>query len=149
MKFISHRGNIHGREIESENSPSKIEECLGLGFEVEIDVWCVNGMFLLGHDQPEYQVSIDFLRKEEIWCHVKNVEALSIFTNDPKIHFFWHQKDDYTITSHNIIWVYPGKQLPSGSVCVMPELTNYSCKELISCFGICSDNIFDFRERFK
>ena len=24
-------------------------------------------------------------------------------------HYFWHQEDDYTITSKGIIWAYPGK----------------------------------------
>ena len=147
MKFISHRGNIHGREIESENHPRKIEECLELEFEVEIDVWGIGGMLFLGHDKPDYQVSIDFLQREKIWCHAKNVEVLSIFANNPKIHYFWHQEDDYTITSRGIIWVYPGKFLPNESVCVMPERASYSYNQLNSCFGICSDDIFNFRKR--
>ena len=148
MKFISHRGNIHGREIESENQPRKIEECLDLGYEVEVDVWGIDGNLFLGHDKPDYQVHIDFLQREKVWCHAKNFEALTIFANNPKIHYFWHQEDDYTITSHGIIWVYPGKSLPIGSICVMPERASYSYDQLKSCLGICSDNISSFRERF-
>jgi hypothetical protein len=145
MRFISHRGNIYGREIESENLPSKIEECLNLGFEAEVDVWKINDTFWLGHDEPMHQVSIEFLRRDKIWSHAKNFHALESLLADVKVHSFWHQEDDYTITSKGIAWVYPGKILINNSVCVMPERTNYSIKNLSTCLGICSDNIFKYK----
>jgi hypothetical protein len=149
MKFISHRGNISGRDIENENLPSRIEECLSLGFDVEIDVWRVNGVFLLGHDAPEHRVPVSFLQRERIWCHAKNIEALSVLVSDPKVHCFWHQEDDYTITSRGFVWVYPGKNLSDGSVCVMPERSDYSYEQLRSCAGICSDNIMEYKSLLK
>jgi hypothetical protein len=53
-------------------------------------------------------------------------------------HYFWHQEDDYTITSKGFIWTYPGKKLFLKSICVLPEKFNY---EKIKCTGICSDFI--------
>jgi len=149
VKFISHRGNTHGREIEKENLPSRIEECLEMGFDVEVDVWIVNGDLLLGHDCPEHRVPIAFLQREGIWCHAKNVEALSFLVCDPKVHCFWHQEDDYTITSRGFVWAYPGKKLTDGSICVMPERADYSHEELRSCAGICSDNVAEYKERLS
>ena len=149
MKFISHRGNIQGKEKEKENLPQRIEECLELGLDVEIDVWTVSGDFLLGHDSPDYLVPIAFLQREGIWCHAKNVEALIALVPDPKVHCFWHQEDDYTITSRGFVWVYPGKNLIKGSICVMPERANYSYEQLRLCSGICSDNIADYKSLLK
>jgi len=149
MKFISHRGNIRGREEEKENLPQRIEECLQLGLDVEIDVWCVDGRLFLGHDKPEHTVSIDFLRRERIWCHTKNINALSILSDEPDVHCFWHQEDDYTITSRGVIWVYPGKTLTKKSICVMPEKSDYTHEQMGLCSGICSDYILEYQMRFS
>ena len=59
---------------------------------------------------------------------------------DAKLNYFWHQEDDYTLTSQGYIWTYPGKSLTSNSVMVLPEQTGISfeiCKNL-DCYGICS-----------
>jgi hypothetical protein len=34
---------------------------------------------------------------------------------------FWHQNDDFTLTSKNYIWTYPGQPYTASSVIVMPE----------------------------
>jgi hypothetical protein len=52
MILISHRGNLNGPNPERENHPDYIWEALRAGFEVEIDVWWVEGKFKLGHDEP-------------------------------------------------------------------------------------------------
>jgi len=54
--YISHRGNIDGRIPNSENSPEYISLALSKGYEVEIDVWFVDGSFYLGHDEPYYLI---------------------------------------------------------------------------------------------
>ena len=41
MKFISHRGNINGKNESMENHPLAIQTALNAGFDVEIDVWFV------------------------------------------------------------------------------------------------------------
>jgi len=59
-----------------------------------------------------------------------------------KAHYFWHQEDDYTITSEGYIWTYPGKKLFNKSICVLPETHDY---KNLNCLGICSD----FIEKYK
>jgi len=157
VKFISHRGNIEGSDPRRENTPEYIDEAISKGFDVETDIRLENGYvppgsFYLGHDIPEYEVSLDWLieRKDRLWLHAKNVGALRWFLNsNVSWNIFWHQEDDYTITSKGYIWVYPGRRPCHGSVIVMPERTEYSWKFIKKCGGICSDNIKKYYEEFK
>ena len=142
MKLISHRGNILGIQPGLENMPEYIESAIIKGYDVEIDVWYKNG-FYLGHDNPQYKVDIKFLKKPEVWCHAKNIEALAKMLNEKDIHCFWHQEDDYTITSNGFIWTYPNKLLYYNNICVLPEL-GYN-GNINNCYAICSDYI----EKYK
>lgn len=146
MKLIAHRGNLNGSNVEDENKPEYIKEALNKGYDVEIDLWFISNMWYLGHDKPQYKISIDFIlkNKENFWCHAKNKEALYELLKYSDINCFWHQEDDYTITSKKFIWVYPGKELLHNSICVMPERASYSDKELNKCYGICSDVVLNF-----
>ena len=45
MKLISHRGNLEGPNPERENHPDYIYGALQAGYDVEIDVWWVEGKF--------------------------------------------------------------------------------------------------------
>ena len=146
MKFISHRGNINGKSESMENHPLSIQLAMNGGFDVEIDVWLTKDGWFLGHDEPLYPTSIDFLSKEGLWCHAKNREALEEMLLYPRIHCFWHQEDDFTLTSRNFIWTYPGKESTSNSVCVLLEKDMKIPKK---CFGICSDFILDYVEVSK
>ena len=141
MYLISHRGNINGIQKDNENEPEYITKALEKGFDVEIDVRFSKGKFFLGHDYDQYEIDHKFLSNKKIWCHAKTSEAL-LALYETNAHYFWHQEDDYTITSKGDIWTYPGKKLFSKSICVLPEIANY--KE-INCMGICSD----FIERYK
>lgn len=145
MKFISHRGNIDGIKKSEENNPNKIDFCLRTGYDVEVDVWYINDKFYLGHDEPQYEIKIDYLINEKLWCHAKNKDSLEILLKN-NIHCFWHQNDGYTLTSKGIIWVYPNIELPTNSVAVMPEIANYSLYHLSKCYGICSDNIKYYKD---
>lgn len=149
MKLISHRGNLNGSNPELENHPHSIEKCLKMGYDVEIDVWCIDKKVLLGHDEPQHEVDIEFLKRPGLWCHAKNRHALQTMIAEPDIHCFWHQEDDYTITSRGIIWCFPGKILPVNSVCVMPERSNYSYTDMMQCQGICSDYIVSYDNMMK
>lgn len=143
MIYISHRGNLNGPNKELENNPSYIEKALLLGYDVEIDVWYLDNNIFLGHDKPQYSIDISFLKNPKIWCHAKNIEALSLFIKHKDfITFFWHQSDDYIITSNGYIWTYPGKQLTENSICVLPEKIH---QDYDICAGICSDYISDYR----
>lgn len=110
MIYISHRGNLTGPS-KTENYPIHISAALVMGYHVEIDVWFVNDKFYLGHDEPNFKTEVDlkYLKNKKLWCHAKNIEALSMMLRN-KVHCFWHQEDDATITSKSYIWTYPGKK---------------------------------------
>ena len=61
MILISHRGNLDGKNESEENNPIYIEEALNAGYEVEIDVWYDGEQLYLGHDNPEYEIELEFL----------------------------------------------------------------------------------------
>ena len=141
MYLISHRGNLNGIIEDRENSPKYINEALEKGYDVEVDVRFENNQFFLGHDTNQYKISKKFLINKKIWCHAKTDKALDALEKI-NAHYFWHQEDDYTITNRGFFWTYPGKKLLTNSICVLPEKSNY---EKISCKGICSDFIEQYR----
>ena len=141
MHLISHRGNISGPYPKNENTFQYIETALSEGYEVEIDVWSLNDKLYLGHDEPLYEVLIDYLENERLWCHCKNIDALNQLINR-KTNCFFHQNDDATLTSKNFIWTYPERQLFQSSICVLPE-SGY-IGNLEDCAGICSDYIENY-----
>ena len=137
MILISHRGNINGPNEVRENSPYYIMEALAMGFDVEVDVWFIDGKFWLGHDEPQYKTDYKFLMNEKLWCHAKNLDAL-FEMKKYAIHYFWHETDTVTLTSKNYVWAYPGKQPIKGSIACLPEIEN---DNVLLCKGICSDYI--------
>ena len=139
MIFISHRGNINGINKKFENNPAYIHSAINKGYNVEIDVWYKNAFFL-GHDKPQFKVSKKFLENKKLWCHAKNLEALEKLQKI-KTKYFWHQEDDYTITSRGFVWVYPGKPLVKNSICVIPEKHN---NDYSFCYGICTDYLNNY-----
>ena len=141
MILISHRGNIDGK-TDRENEPSYILEAVEKGYSVEFDVWYIENEWYLGHDEPTYKIEESFLENIKFWCHAKNMKALEKMSNNNKIHSFWHQEDDYTLTSKNYIWTYPGKLLSKNSICVLPEMFN---SDITNCLGICSDVIKNYK----
>lgn len=152
MKFISHRGNISGKNTDEENRPSAILNAISLGYDCEIDLWLENNKLYLGHDYPEYLIREDFLKefKDFLWIHCKNLEAFlwcARLTHKKCFNYFWHETDKITLTSFAIIWAYPGNQPIINSVAVMPELNNET--ELFACYGICSDNIQNYKEKYE
>lgn len=142
VKLISHRGNISGPNIDRENSPTYIEQAIRLGFDVEMDLRVVKGKPFLGHDNPQYQVSKSFLSdlKRKSWIHCKNDEAIDYCTEND-LHYFYHDTDRYTLTSHGYIWGYPGSE-PVGKsmfISVLPELTDNLIRKDVC--GVCSDYV--------
>lgn len=140
---ISHRGNLDGPCKQYENEPSYIDLAKSKGYDVEIDVWYDLKKFeyKLGHDNPEYKISKEWLteRKTWLWCHAKNLEALQQLIRDD-MHCFWHQEDQATLTSKNIIWCYPGNFIKDG-IAVLPEKIDH--KNIFNftnnILGICTD----------
>ena len=137
--IISHRGNLTGANPDKENHPDYIRTAMNLGYSVELDVWFIDGNYVLGHDKPQYEVDYTFIKySSHLWCHAKNVEALKELLR-VSVQCFWHQDDDYTVTSKGFIWVYPGKKLVKNCIAVLPETAHYSDDGLKACRGICTD----------
>lgn len=135
MIVISHRGNLNGPDEQRENTPSAINEVIEMGHLCEVDVWKIDDNLFLSHDFPNEELeSIDFeyfrTRRSNLIIHCKNIEALQFFQgrHEESFHYFWHENDQYTLTSYDWIWAYPGKNVlkdeRSIAVAVMPEIVN-------------------------
>lgn len=155
MILISHRGNLNGRMTEKENHPDYVDEAINLGYDVEIDIWVVDGYIFLGHDYPDYKIDMSWLesRLDKLWIHCKNIESLIHFRNIAEwsrfsdfFNYFWHDTDLVTLTSHNYIWAYPGNQPIKNSIAALPEIYN---EDVSNCLGICSDKIQSYGEEIK
>jgi hypothetical protein len=149
-RVIAHRGNIDGPS-KMENAPSHIDTAVNAGFDVEIDVWGVNGKLLLGHDEPKYSIRERSLSEilSVAWLHCKNLESiLTIQEKFPNANYFWHQSDDFTFTSKGYIWTYPGKELTSKSVLVLPELQEERFTKYDP-YGVCTDYPFNYKKLFE
>ena len=150
MKFISHRGNINGVDIEKENTVKAIIAAINQGFDVETDIWFIDGRFYLGHDRPQYEISLFFLQihSDTLWCHAKDIITLNILLKYPELNCFFHQNDDCTLTSKGQIWTYFNKPLTNSSILLKFEKDeNFIIPENI--FGVCSDNIEFYRNMIK
>ena len=127
LKLIAHRGNIDGRQPYKENHPDYIDHAIHLGYDVEVDVWGQEGRFGLdlGHDGPVHPIDFSFIEKriQHLWVHAKGPRALYLIREYlPSVRYFFHQTDDYTITSWQDIWCYPGKPAyGSHAIVLLPE----------------------------
>jgi len=138
MKFIAHRGNTNGPNPVEENKPDYIMVALSNGHDAEIDVHYINGEWWLGHDKPDYKVTLDFLQQKGLWCHAKDLCTLNELLKYNIICFF-HDTDAGVVTSNNYIWTYPGKEITERSIAVMPEcVTDWHYE---TCYAVCSDYI--------
>jgi len=143
--LIAHRGNTRGPNKEDENSIPYIENAINKGYQVEIDLWYKDKLYF-GHDNAAKIADVSFLldNMDSLWCHAKNMEALS-FLQDIGMNCFGHNKDDHVLTSWGYIFTLPGATLGPKCVVAMPEWVNYTDEELSVAYGICTD----WPERYK
>ena len=71
-----------------------------------------------------------------------STRAIEDYKKDNPVCTFFHNEDDYTLTSTGWIWAYPGKLGSLRTVAVMPE--NYMT-EVTFFDAVCSDYV----ERYK
>ena len=136
MIVISHRGNVNGRNLNIENEPDHVLSLLKQNIPVEIDVWLIDKVWYLGHDKPSYVVDVSYLKLPLLWCHAKNIQALEeMLAKD--IHCFWHQEDNYTLTSKGVIWTYPG--IPTTNNTVIVDTSEDWKSKQYTCKGVCVD----------
>lgn len=148
MKLIAHRGNVEGPKPIEENRPEYIDKAIEMGYNVEIDIRYEDDLFYLGHDESQYVVNWSWLVKNRdyLWIHCKNLQSLYEFSHGTSgFNYFWHQEDDFVLTSEKYIWTYPGKSYTPRSVIVMPEweisIENLSSIKEYNCYGVCSDYV--------
>lgn len=137
MKLIAHRGNLDGPQPQLENQPDYLVQAISKGYDVETDVWLVNKQLWLGHDQPDWLIDETFLSKiaKHAWFHAKNHEAFDFLLRGG-YHCFWHDQDDFTLTSRGYAWAYPGiTPLKYRTVCVQQT----SDEPPADAYGVCSD----------
>ncbi len=148
MRIISHRGNLSGPDPDNQNHPDQVLKVLKTGLDCEIDVWRVDDEFYLGHDEPQHLIDAKFLRNSGLWVHAKNLDVLnnipfsktkdgSFLSND--VRFFWHQADDFTLTSNGLIWTFPNKEVCEKSI-IVDNNRNWRQKNY-NCFGVCTDYV--------
>ncbi len=132
MMFISHRGNLRGPNKSAENRPDYIKSALNNGYNVEVDVWVTDEIYL-GHDMPTYKIKKDFFC-DKMWIHCKNLKAVKVM-KETNLNWFWHDSDKMTLTSKGNIWSYPGVYIDDGITveCGIP----FEIKENIA--GVCTD----------
>lgn len=147
MKLIAHRGLFNGPDVNLENRPEQIELAINEGYDCEIDLWVIKDKLYLGHDFADYKIDESLLYKHEskLWIHAKNIESL-YWLSITDCNYFWHQNDDYVLTSHRYIWSYPGKELTENSIMLMPEWSTLDIDvSSLKCYGICSDYVSMFK----
>lgn len=151
MIIIAHRGNLYGPQESKENHPDTIEYAIKQGFHVEIDLWVdEQEQWFLGHDQPQYKVTSDWVqkRRDSLWVHAKNLKALRHIVSQG-LRGFWHQNDQYTMTTQGgWIWTYPGEPTVRGCILVLQgELPEHVEPKSVS--GYCTDYPVALRQRLQ
>jgi hypothetical protein len=148
MVIISHRANLHGPNKATENQPKQIADVLSLtDFHVETDVCLIHGQWFLGHDDGEYPIEKTFLFEHKLWLHCKNLSSISELISNSiykDCNFFWHQDDDFSITSKSYVWHHPLKSpifCPRSIYMMLGEPTECEVAELLEYppLGICTD----------
>ena len=143
MKLIAHKGNVNGPDSLKENTPEQIEWCIENGYDVEIDVRYSpeKDKFYLGHDDLQHEINWWWLagKQKNLWILCKDLSTLHEFTaRTSGYNYFWHQRDDYTLTSKGQIWASPAQDYNKDTVRVIEdpeEVKEYDC------YAICSDYV--------
>ena len=135
--------NLNQRKIDGGKVISFTRENKGLSYGAYSDA------FLKFKDSYDYFVFIeddlvtvkkDYLKNENFWCHAKNLNALHWMLQE-EILCFWHQEDDYTMTSNGFIWTYPLKDVTEKSIIVCKTLEDTLKYSKMNVYGICSDHV--------
>lgn len=147
MIIISHRGNLSGPKtaLAGENTPAALRAALDAGFEVEADVRSgPDGKLYLGHDCPTFELFLDRYPAGKMWYHAKDYRALARLLG-AGYHVFFHDRDDYTLTSGGYIWAYPGMVVSDNGICVLPESNGGFFGGVA---GLCTDYPIVYREAY-
>jgi hypothetical protein len=135
---------MNGADLSLENDPNYLLNAINFGFSCELDFWVIKNKLYLGHDEPIYKINMEFLYSysKKLWIHCKNLDSLNfLLSNSKKLNGFWHQSDDFAITTWGYVWTFPGK--PTNQKSILVHLGK-SDRKLINVAGVCSDYISSF-----
>lgn len=153
MKIISHRGNIKGLNPKRENAPSYIDCALQLGYDVEVDIRLIEEELWLGHDEPQYKITLDWLllRKEKLWIHCKDLFSASLLHSlHNELKYFCHIGDPIVLVSNGMLWVHD-LSLVLDDKCVIPLLSEeqiFSYKGTNKVYAVCTDHVNSCKKYF-
>jgi hypothetical protein len=145
-QHICHRGNLFGPVKEMENNFGVLLQRSIQGYHVEVDVWYHEHTLWLGHDKPEYKITLEWLlSSKRRLVHAKNGATFEYLLKEAgkralDIHVFYHTEEDYVLTNKGLVICYPGKPLLEGSLCMMPERAQYTSEDIQKCFSVCTDS---------
>lgn len=146
VKLIAHRGNVNGREADNENKPLYIRRALDAGFDAEVDVWRKGKYWFLGHDNPQYEVSSEFLFTKGLWCHAKNGAALArMILAGVRIECFANDRDPYTLTSNGYIWTLAEEIASAYAVWVFRKNEKPYIPDAEICYAVCCDTVGELK----
>jgi hypothetical protein len=139
-RWILRRGLRYGPDADLENKESELWARIKEGWDIQIDVWCIDGVWWLGRDEPTYKLMDTLLLAlNRVWIHCKNMEALMECRNRIGVNYFTHHNDPATLTSSNWIWCYPGTMAGKHSVCVLPESQDLLLDMFDKAGAVCSE----------
>lgn len=153
-RFISHRGNLENKITSDENRPDVLDRRIRQGYQVELDVWVRDTSYWLGHDEPQYEVSFDWLMKDlgKKYIHCKDgptFEHMLIRSGregyNPNL--FYHTNEDYALTTRRYVITHPCETLLEGSINMMPEMASIKRnEEREKAYAVCSDAIRNWKD---
>lgn len=144
-RLIAHRGIIDGNYSGKENRVETIINAMNLGYEVEVDVHLYENELWLGHDAPQEPLRLllneSDLSNFYIWFHCKDSGSLDFFQRaySASAQYFWHDKDEFTITSIGNVWTANlAGCYPERTIVVAKNKSDALSQLETNCFGICS-----------
>lgn len=138
FKIISHRGNLYGRDVKSENNPEHIANVISNNkwMYVEVDLWLIKNKLFLGHDEPVYAIDGKFIECDRFYIHAKNIECLEYLVKNKYNNYFYHDKDEATIVSNGEIWCNKLKWIECS---ILNQVNVDTISDYKKYKGICTD----------
>ena len=153
-QFLCHRGNYETKFVPDENRPDIVDRRIRDGYGVELDLWFRDERYWLGHDEPQYQISFEWLlyNLSKKYIHCKDGPTfehmlLRCGREGYSPNLFYHTNEDYALTTRGDVICHPGKALLEGSINMMPEMGSAKPKEeREKAFAVCSDAIRNWNQ---
>ena len=64
---------------------------------------------------------------------------MNFLNNYPKLNYFFHDQDKFTLTSNGVIWTFPKQEVDVNSVIVCLDKKTTKKYYKTKCMGVCTD----------